>query len=122
MNQLLLVAIGGALGSSLRYATGILINKYIITMQFWSTITVNVIGAFFMGMAFAYIQNQNEYSNFKLFVMIGILGGFTTFSSYSLELLQLIKNQQFMNGLYYLLIMNVLTLTAVFLGYYLLKK
>ena len=88
----LMVALGGALGSVLRFWLGTLIGTR-AGAPFWGTLTVNILGSFIIGLAASF--EKGGPSDFtKHFVMLGILGGFTTFSSFSLQTLELFKNNQ----------------------------
>ncbi len=78
------VFIGGGIGSVLRWAVSGKITAH------WGTFAVNVLGAFLIGMAYAYFQRAPGVSpNAKLFIMTGLLGGFTTFSTYLLDFVRL---------------------------------
>ena len=83
------VALGGALGSVLRFWLGALIGTK-AGAPFWGTLAVNVIGSFLIGLASSF--EKGGPSDFtRHFVMIGIMGGFTTFSSFSLQTLELFQ-------------------------------
>ncbi len=83
------VALGGALGSVLRFWLGTLIGTR-AGAPFWGTLTVNILGSFVIGLAASF--EKGGPSDFtKHFVMLGILGGFTTFSSFSLQTLELFR-------------------------------
>ena len=84
MNALLAVAVGGALGSLLRYAAGLLVQ------QPWATLTVNLVGSFLIGLCALYFAS-GESPLLRLLVITGILGGFTTFSAFSLDSLMLLQ-------------------------------
>ena len=73
------VALGGALGAVTRYIVG-------LSLGFpYATLSVNVLGCFFMGFLFVYFENKG-FDRWQPFVVIGFLGGFTTFSAFSLDL------------------------------------
>ncbi|GAA5186829.1 fluoride efflux transporter CrcB [Acinetobacter kookii] len=115
----LLVALGGAVGASLRYGAGILLFKP--TSGFpWTTWWVNICGCLFAGIFFAYSQKfpvlQNEA---RLFLMVGILGGFTTFSSFGLETFQLLKHGQTTLALGYMISSVMMGILVLTLGFYL---
>lgn len=84
MNSLPYVALGGAIGAALRYMVGLTV------MRFWAghfpvaTLSVNVVGSFLMGVVVVYLAKQN-LGHWGPFLMTGVLGGFTTFSAFSLE-------------------------------------
>ena len=83
------VALGGALGSVLRFWLGTFVGMK-AGAAFWGTLFVNVTGSFLIGLAASF--EKNGPSDFtRQFVMIGILGGFTTFSAFSLQTLELFR-------------------------------
>lgn len=117
----LLVAMGGAMGASLRYGAGIWLLKP--QMQFpWPTWWINIIGCACAGVFFALCQKypvlQNET---RLFLMVGILGGFTTFSSFGLETFQLLRQGHAGLALSYAVSSVVVGVLALILAYLLFK-
>ena len=85
----LMVALGGALGSVLRFWLGGVIGQKAGAM-FWGTLAVNIVGCFAIGLASSF--EKGGPSDFtRHFVMVGILGGFTTFSAFSLQTLELFR-------------------------------
>jgi fluoride exporter len=86
-----LVALGGAIGAALRYLTGIGVVRLFGHQDFpVAIITVNVVGSFLMGV-FVVAAAQRGLTYLSPFVMTGLLGGFTTFSAFSLETVNLIE-------------------------------
>ena len=106
----LLVACGGGIGALLRFCL-------VQTVAFpYGTLSVNVIGSFLMGLAFAYFAGRlGEVA--PLFLMAGILGGFTTFSAFSLDLQKLLDMGQFGFAFAYICGSVLGGLVAVFLGF-----
>ena len=115
----LLVALGGAVGASLRYGAGVLLFKPSSGFP-WTTWWVNLCGCLLAGIFFAYSQKfpvlQNEA---RLFLMVGILGGFTTFSSFGLETFQLLKHGQIVLALGYVISSVIAGVMVLALGFYL---
>ena len=85
-----LVALGGALGSSLRYLVGLAFVKAMPLGFPMGVLSVNILGSFAMGL-FVVFAHQKGLSVANLFVMTGLLGGFTTFSAFSLEAVTLME-------------------------------
>ena len=86
MNKLLLVFIGGGLGSVTRYGTSLLAGKLFGTGFPWGTLTVNLAGCFIIGSLLALAERTNLVQpSARLFFVTGFLGGLTTFSSYAME-------------------------------------
>lgn len=88
---ILLIAMGGALGAVARYLSVIFSERVLGTGFPWGTLCVNVIGSFLMGLAVAaFLELREEGGNSPL-VMTGFLGGFTTFSAFSLDAINLMQ-------------------------------
>ena len=118
MKQLFLVGAGGFLGSVARY----IVSKLNIYIHFFSipvgTITVNIVGSFVIGIITGIATKSDIFSqNMKLFLMVGICGGFTTFSSFTNENLTLLQNGQIFSSLLYTTLSVLLGFLAVYLGY-----
>lgn len=90
---LLQVAIGGAIGASLRYLTGVATLRAFGPGFPWGTLVVNILGSMAMG-ALVVILAQKGGTRFAPFLMTGILGGFTTFSAFSLDAITLYERGQ----------------------------
>ncbi|MFV5404411.1 MULTISPECIES: fluoride efflux transporter CrcB [unclassified Acinetobacter] len=113
------VAMGGAVGASLRYAAGLWLFKP--QMQFpWPTWWINILGCLCAGIFFACSQKypilQQEA---RLFLMVGILGGFTTFSSFGLESFLLFKQGAMGLVVLYALSSLIIGIIVLALGFYL---
>jgi len=92
----LTVALGGGIGAWLRYATGVALGRAIgpaAAMAFpWATLMVNVAGSLAMGLVAGWLARYGSHGEtWRLFLGVGVLGGFTTFSAFSLELALLIE-------------------------------
>lgn len=112
---LIYVALGGALGAVSRFlvqtvAVGVFGEKFP-----WGTLGVNVIGCFIMGVLFVTFAGRDS-AVIAPFFMVGVLGGFTTFSSFSLDAYRLFESGQLGSAALYVAASMVLSLTAVVLG------
>lgn len=109
------VALGGAIGSLLRYCVSLCLSgthSFLIL----STFTVNIVGSFIIGIAYAYASSFDIPIAMRLFIFIGLLGGFTTFSSYSLEVVQMIRDANYWWAGMYFITMNVSGIIAAIGG------
>ena len=122
MKSFLLVFLGGGLGSGLRYIITITINQYSKVLPF-GTFTVNMLGCLLIGMILGYAQKENTLSsNQTILLVTGFSGGFTTFSAFANENLELIKNGEIFNLSLYTIGSVLIGILAVFTGYYLLSN
>jgi fluoride exporter len=89
---LIAIALGSALGGVLRYLLGGLVHLWWARSFPWGTLTVNVVGSTLIGFAWVLLATRGEAGETaRAFIIIGLLGGFTTFSSFSMETLLLIE-------------------------------
>ena len=101
------VAVGGAIGSVLRYLMVVAVSAPL------ATLVVNVLGSFAMGILFITLATRTSLSPL---LMTGVLGGFTTFSAFSLDVLKLWDGGQTLQAMLYVLASVILSLIAVALG------
>lgn len=94
MKNILLVGAGGFLGATLRFAAYHFLRQKIPFAFPIATLTVNAVGCFLAGCIFGVLRESNWNSPGLLFVSVGFLGSFTTFSAFSLETIQILKTQQ----------------------------
>ncbi|MDR1840009.1 MAG: fluoride efflux transporter CrcB [Treponema sp.] len=112
----LLVVIGGGIGALLRYLSSQFINS-IFKMQFsLGTLFVNCVGALLIGFLINFFDVYSLNTKWKLFLITGFLGGYTTFSAYSLETVQYFINGNIKYALMNVLTNNVLCILFVLLG------
>ena len=118
LNSLLLVGAGGALGSMLRFALAMIpLNKNFPYVTF----AINITGSFIIGLLFGLLVKNNISNYWWKFLAPGFCGGFTTFSAFSLEGMQLLQQQRYFSfGLYFLLSIAA-GVFAAYLGYTLTK-
>ena len=121
--NLLLVAIGGATGACSRY---LFIEMIIFAFKSnfpIGTVLVNVVGSFFMGILHFFFTNYLDFISpqTRLLLATGLLGGFTTFSAFSLDAFRLINASQFGLALLYIASSILFSILAIFLGFYLAK-
>jgi len=114
------VALGGAIGASLRFGAGLWVVRMASPSFPVAVLSVNVVGSFVMG-AFAVWSLERGYSALNPFVMTGILGGFTTFSAFSFETLMLIERGQALTALLYIALSVGLSVGALGLGLWLMR-
>ena len=119
----LAVAIGGALGSVTRYGVALLMPVMAGSRFPWPTFTVNFVGSFLIGVAYVVIvQKQLITLEYRLWIITGFLGGFTTFSSFSLESFLLLQQGEIIQALVYMLASIICCLIAVSLAVFLTQK
>ena len=119
MTRLLIVAAGGALGAVARYGVGVWAQRLLPTAQWpWATLTVNVVGGLLMGLLAGWLAFRGgAYSeSLRLFAAVGVLGGFTTFSAFSLEAALMIERRQLAMAGGYVAASVVLSIAALFIG------
>ena len=116
--QLLLIGLGGFVGSVARF----LVSKLNTRVDWFSipigTLTVNVVGSLLIGFLIGISEKSPVLTvEWRMFLMVGLCGGFTTFSSFSGENLMLLRNGQFLPLFLYTGLSILLGFTAVYLGY-----
>ena len=117
MQNILAVFIGGGTGAVLRYLAGVLAVKVLNVNLPVSTFVVNIAGCFILGFLFALFVSKPEVNPaLKLALTAGFCGGLTTFSTFSLEMFEMLKNAQYMQVLVYLVSSLSVGLLAVWIG------
>lgn len=117
MSKLLFIAIGGAAGALLRYSVSGVAYKYLDGMLPWGTLVVNLIGCFVIGFLWQIFEFITSSPNMRSFIFVGILGAFTTFSTYGLETLNLFREGEIKYGLLNFLASNILGIGLVLTGF-----
>lgn len=114
----LLVAAGGALGSVARYAVGREALRLLGPAWPYGTFTVNIVGGFLMGMLAAWLAHAMppEQERWRVLLGVGVMGGFTTFSAFSLETALMIERRAYGEAGLYVALSVVLSVAALFAG------
>ena len=119
----LLIALGGALGSVARFASVTYLTPWFNYKFPVGTFIVNIVGSFLIGVAYVlFVETTNVSPLYRMFFITGVLGGFTTFSSFSLEMLQLWQQGYLLNAMLYAIGSVVLGLLMAFAGMALTQK
>lgn len=123
MQMILSIAAGGAIGSVLRHFVGVGALALLGSSFPYGTLFVNVVGSFVMGVLvalFAHLGNPSQ--ELRAFLAIGVLGGFTTFSSFSLDVATLYERGQVVVAGLYVLLSLILSLAAIFAGMFMVRS
>jgi fluoride exporter len=115
LKNILLVGFGGAMGSMGRYIFSLLIANKNFPLN---TFVINAIGCFAIGIFLALsIKNEVAFNNWKLFLTTGICGGFTTFSAFAIENVQLLQSGKTFAALAYIILSITISILAAFIGF-----
>ena len=116
-SKLFFVFVGGGIGSVLRYGTNSILNLFVIGQL--GTLFVNVFGSFMLGILVSIGEGRSEY--FNLFLLTGLLGGFTTFSQFSFDVVTL-QNNGNLYSIIYILSSVLLSISMALLGIYIANR
>jgi CrcB protein len=118
MNKLLLVAAGGAVGSVARYLVGVGALRAFGSGWPYGTFTVNIVGGFLMGCLASWLAHRGAASSepWRVLLGVGVMGGFTTFSSFSLETALMIQKRAYLQAFSYSAASVLLSVAALFAG------
>ncbi|HWD89564.1 MAG TPA: fluoride efflux transporter CrcB [Mucilaginibacter sp.] len=117
MQAVLLIFVGGGIGSLLRYGLSRLVNNNVISHFPFGTFIVNIIGCFFIGFFIFYTERyQDTVQEWRLFLVTGLCGGFTTFSAFSMENVQLMTDGRIGVAFLYIIASVALGLLATYGG------
>ena len=126
MNGFLYVALGGAIGASLRHGAGLAAVRLGLTGWPWATFFVNLLGSLLMGLLIGFLAFRSELlgggQTTRLFLATGLLGGFTTFSAFSLEVARYVQQDQWGRAGAYAGLSVVLGLLLVLAGMMIMRK
>jgi len=114
--KLLYVVLGGGLGALLRYLASGLVQRNSAGVFPYGTMAVNLAGALMIGILWELFQNITISTNARLFVFMGLLGAFTTFSTFSLETMNLVKDREYIQAVVNVAVSNISCLVLVFSG------
>ena len=119
--KILYIAIGGSIGSILRFLFSSFCKIYFPFFPI-GTLAVNVLGSFFIGLFVSYLNNK-EVSEIivRYFFIIGLLGSFTTFSAFSIETLELYKQDGLSLSLLYVILSIIFSIFSAYIGFTLIK-
>lgn len=122
LRTILIVGTGGFIGSVMRYLVQVFVEKGMTTTFPWGTFIANVVGSFIIGIVFGLAEKGNVLSaEWRMFLAVGICGGFTTFSSFAYNNLNMIKEHSFLQLLWNVGGSLFFGILAVYLGIILVK-
>ena len=123
MSSLLYVAFGGAIGASLRYVLGLAALRSFGPDYPYGTMAANVLGGFLMGVLAGWLAFKvSGGENLKLFLGVGLLGGFTTFSAFSLDAMNMLEKKAYSHFIGYTVGSVVLSIGALMIGLMIARK
>lgn len=112
------VALGGAVGSVARFGVNLTAPRLLGADFPWATLIVNILGSLIMGFLAAFLaEKYSDQPDLRLFLLTGVLGGFTTFSAFSLDVFNLVQRGESSTAMIYASASVVLSIVAVFAGF-----
>lgn len=122
IRTLVLIALGGGIGSIFRYLTSVIVQKYYASIFPLATLITNVLGCFLIGLIVGLLEkNQMTNSDLKWFLITGFCGGYTTFSAFGYENISLMQSNHSGLAFVYIGVSIITGLFAVWLGLFLTK-
>ncbi|HEY3321865.1 MAG TPA: fluoride efflux transporter CrcB [Planctomycetota bacterium] len=118
MRNVLLVMLGGAIGTLCRYGVSVAVPSWLGTTFPWGTAIVNLVGCLIIGLIFGLTERGTTHASERLFLVTGFCGGLTTFSSFAMETAKVMPDSMALAGANFLL-NNVCGLALTFLGMWL---
>jgi CrcB protein len=118
MTKWLFIAIGGAAGAVLRYALGTTVQRLAGGVWPWGTFCVNMAGSLAIGLLAGLFEESTLSENVRILLLVGVLGAFTTFSTFSLESAELIRDRQYLPAITNMLGSCAAGLVLVFAGFF----
>lgn len=124
MNGFLLVALGGAFGASLRHGVGLVAVRHLPSGWPWGTSFVNIAGSLAMGVLVGWLALKAEGASqeARLFLTTGVLGGFTTFSAFSLEVANMLRSGETLKAGLYAGVSVLFSVSALFIGLWMARR
>jgi len=116
MTKYIFLATGGAIGTLFRYSLSGLTYRFTDGIFPWGTLLVNLAGSFVIGLLWGFFEIENMSPGMRNFVFVGILGGFTTFSTFSLESCNLLRDGEISLAISNILASNIAGIALVFAG------
>jgi CrcB protein len=118
MINLALVGAGGAAGAIARYLTNIGVSRIVPDQAYWATLTVNIVGGLLMGLLVGLLalKVSEGADRWRLLLGVGVLGGFTTFSAFSLDAVHMLQRRSYGEFLLYVSASVALSILALMLG------
>ena len=122
MKVLLAVAIGGAIGAIARFQLSQSFIKSFSGDFIYNILVANIVGCFLMGVCYEFMNlKMNVGVEWRAFFMVGVLGAFTTFSSFALDVFILVERGSYLNASMYILSSVVLSIVGLFVGIYIMR-
>lgn len=118
MQNIVVIALGGMIGAVSRYVVVLFFQQYFNVVFPWGTLIVNISGAFLIGLFVEMFSAILVSPAWRLFILVGCIGSYTTFSTYSIETINLIRDGELQFAIYNILLNNILCISAVVLGIY----
>ena len=122
MNGLFPVMVGGAIGAGARHLVGQILLARLGPGFPWWTLSVNIAGSLLMGLLIGWLARSGGSDQARLFLGVGVLGGFTTFSAFSLEAALMIERRELATAFVYAVGSVVLSIAALFVGLMIARK
>jgi CrcB protein len=122
MLNVLAIMAGGSIGAACRHGVFLFIQRFAGSVFPAGTLTVNLLGSFLIGFIWCLFDETHWSHEWRLFVFTGLLGGFTTFSTFTRETFQLFKMGDWKTAMLYITISNVFGILLVFCGIVLCKR
>jgi CrcB protein len=121
MKIILLVGLGSFIGGISRYLVSLVIQNKVLSTFPYGTLAVNIIGCFLIGIIYGFSDRGNMNAEWRIFLATGIMGGFTTFSSFSNETVSMLRDAQYLQAVSYIAFSLIVGLAATFAGISLIK-
>ena len=121
IQKILAVALGGSIGAVIRFLIFTYYDKLSNQSFPWATLAVNLFGSFLIGLLWGIFDRVYVTPGIRLFLFVGILGSFTTFSTFAFDVFSMSKDGDIKNIIIYILATNIFGIALAFGGYYLSK-
>ena len=122
MKVLLAVAVGGAIGAIARFQLSQSFIKSFSGDFIYNIMVANIVGCFLMGVCYEFMNlKMNVGAEWRAFFMVGVLGAFTTFSSFALDVFILVERGSYLNASMYILSSVVFSIVGLFVGIYIMR-